>query len=410
VLFLIVALLIVAARLRPRYAPYEEPPELVKQRLDLENNAYYALVEAVALLPMPPFPVQYVKNEATEEEKFTPERGSVASLIGVRRTDDDPLLLDYIDKAKPAVELARAAISKPFFLFPPVDWTVMNEQIEKATFQNLPLLHQLTGLLVLDAASKPCSLDPGEDACHRMREVLELSFRMSADRYSGFALAEKFAADVIRKSSIEHQRETMQWLEETRRAWTPRRAAIDFTIWHVLKAELPVDPNYRPNMWERIHGTVKGRIRLASDKLFVRRHEKLYREAAELTFHQYDRQKERFKPIQVIPRHYVNLCLHGACVNANSRFFACVDGLRIAIALELYRRDRESYPDKLDSLVPDYLPELPKSPYDGRDFEYHREGNDYALSCAMKSVHYYAAASHAGKLVFHAPASARPAR
>ncbi|MCX5770795.1 MAG: hypothetical protein NTZ09_11060 [Candidatus Hydrogenedentes bacterium] len=403
-LFGLAALAIIVAQFRGAYVPYEEPPDLVAKRLDRENNAHYALLDAAALLPLTPPEIGYVKDETGFESKFKPEPGSVGELLRVWRPDADPLLLEFVEKSKPALELARAAASKPYFLFPPVDWTASYQQLERPVFQNLLPLYQLRGLLVLDSASKSCSANPAEDACRLMQQALELSFTMNADRYHWFEPAETFATNVIRKSCIEHQREMLQWLDQTRHDWTPPRAAIEFAIRNVLEADLTDDPNYRPNMWRRFATSVEMRMAFSHAKLFVRRHEKLYRDAAQLTFLQYNLQKEKFKPLQTPPRRYFDLSLHGASVNANSRFFARVDGLRIAIALESYRHDHASYPDSLDSLAPDYFPKLPECPYDGTPFDYRRESDDYALSCTVLSVSYYPSVSHAGKLIFHMPA------
>lgn len=403
-LFGLAALTIVVAHLRAPYVPYEEPPEFVAKRLDRENNAYYALLDAAALLPLTPPEIGYIKDETGFGSNFKPEPESVGSLIRVWRPDDDTLLLEFVEKSKPAMELARAAASKPYFLFPPVDWTASYEQLERPVFQNLLPLYQLRGLLVLDSASKSCSTNPAEDACRLMQQALDLSFKMNADRYCWFEPAETFATNVIRKSCIEHQREMLQWLDETRRTWTPQQAGIDFCIRHMLKSELPRDTGYSRRWWRRVSRSAEDRVVFLREKLFVRRHETLYREAAQLIYLQYNLQKEKFKPLQTPSRRYFDLSPHGASVNANSRFFARVDGLRIAIALELYRHDHASYPDSLDSLAPDYLSELPLNPYDGSAFSYQREGKDYILYCPMKVVTHNPAVSRGGKLIFHMPA------
>jgi hypothetical protein len=49
---------------------------------------------------------------------------------------------------------------------------------------------------------------------------------------------------------------------------------------------------------------------------------------------------------------------------------ACQKGLRIVIALEVYRREQGEYPASLSQLVPEILPQLPIDPFTGDDFEY----------------------------------------
>ncbi len=53
---------------------------------------------------------------------------------------------------------------------------------------------------------------------------------------------------------------------------------------------------------------------------------------------------------------------------------------RLACALELYRRAHGAYPEKLDALVPQYLPSLPVSPWVGGKLEYAVTPAGYTLS------------------------------
>ena len=47
--------------------------------------------------------------------------------------------------------------------------------------------------------------------------------------------------------------------------------------------------------------------------------------------------------------------------------------VELALALALYRAEKGAYPDRLDKLVPDYLPALPEDPYaSGQPFRYQR--------------------------------------
>ncbi len=398
-LFLLIIAGIVAARLRHPYVPYEEPPDLVAKRLDKENNAFYALEEASALLPPPPPEIGYVKDETGFESKFRAQPGSVGHLIFVRRPDDDPLLLDYVAKAKPAVDRARVVLEqKPFFYFPPVDWSLPLQQ-RHALMVRLYNVQRLHPLLVLDSASKSCSQSPDEDACRLMRQALDFSFKINADECQWYDSAESFAVDVIRKARPEHQSEIMKWLDDTRQNWTPPRAGIEYMIRFTREAKWEDNPN------QGSRGRGFGdRIEFSRAQLFVRRHEDLYREAAKLTCHEYRQQSEKFEPLNNAPKGQFNILLHAEPISTNSRFFARVDGLRIAIALESYHRDHGAYPDSLAALAPTYLADLPKSPYDGKDFEYGRQGDDYRLVCRVVYVTSWTG-SRGAKVILHAPAS-----
>lgn len=54
--------------------------------------------------------------------------------------------------------------------------------------------------------------------------------------------------------------------------------------------------------------------------------------------------------------------------------------LRIATALELYRADHGNYPLQLDDLLPDYLPLLPREPFEGDPLTYRITADGFELS------------------------------
>lgn len=51
----------------------------------------------------------------------------------------------------------------------------------------------------------------------------------------------------------------------------------------------------------------------------------------------------------------------------------------IIAALEQYKTDHGSYPEKLDQLAPDYLPAPPTAP-EGLDYSYSSDGSTYSFS------------------------------
>ncbi|MCA9055540.1 MAG: hypothetical protein KDA75_16980, partial [Planctomycetaceae bacterium] len=53
---------------------------------------------------------------------------------------------------------------------------------------------------------------------------------------------------------------------------------------------------------------------------------------------------------------------------------ACERGLKLLIALEIFRREQGNYPRSLSELVPGMLPQLPKDPFAGADFAYLPDG------------------------------------
>jgi hypothetical protein len=136
------------------------------------------------------------------------------------------------------------------------------------------------------------------------------------------------------------------------------------------------------------------------EKLFVRRHEPLLRKAAAMTCKQYEDLKAEHPVLEKADEAFFG---HSDILDMpfkNSMFSATVDGVSIALALELCKQDTGAYPDSLETLVPKYLPDMPENPYTGGPFTYKRVENDYVLSCIEKGREPY----HNGKeSVLHAP-------
>ena len=53
--------------------------------------------------------------------------------------------------------------------------------------------------------------------------------------------------------------------------------------------------------------------------------------------------------------------------------------VRVACALELFRRARGTFPERLDALVPEFLDAVPRDVMDGAPLRYRREGEGFAL-------------------------------
>ena len=69
-----------------------------------------------------------------------------------------------------------------------------------------------------------------------------------------------------------------------------------------------------------------------------------------------------------------------AAVTAAARAHATNEATDVAIAIELFRRREGKLPEKLDELVPDFLPEVAVDPFDGKPLRYLVEGPDqYAV-------------------------------
>lgn len=53
--------------------------------------------------------------------------------------------------------------------------------------------------------------------------------------------------------------------------------------------------------------------------------------------------------------------------------------LETRLALELYRRQHDAWPEKLTDLVPEYLTDVPTDPFSGKPLVYRRNGKSFTL-------------------------------
>jgi len=61
------------------------------------------------------------------------------------------------------------------------------------------------------------------------------------------------------------------------------------------------------------------------------------------------------------------------CFANKCRIQSDLDGLRLVIACRLYEARQGQRPEQLEALVPEFLPRVPRDPFDGRPFRYVRE-------------------------------------
>jgi len=361
--------LIVMAKLRPPVnLPLNEPPEITTKRLDKQNNAYYVLEEAANLLPAPPTPLE-LKEENGLPYVYKPEDDSVGGILDIKRPDDDPLLLDYIKKSGPAIEHALQAVERPWFLYP----NDLGDDLSVRSSQSRPVW-QLASVCFAQAIIHPCSEDSREDACTFLYDAARLSSVMSQNGYAGFPSVPEAAA-VIQKASPDHQPKIAEWLAQFRSEWRPPETRIDEELRRIYRMTGPPQMQKGSMLFKLV-----ANIPINQMKKNVYLHEQDLRKAANMTYLQFDQYRKQHPD-------FLNFKSSNMAMpylrfgEYNSSFFATVDGLSIAVALELCRRDRGEYPEALGALVPQYLPELPKNPYDGQGFTYNRADGSYLLHC-----------------------------
>jgi hypothetical protein len=72
-------------------------------------------------------------------------------------------------------------------------------------------------------------------------------------------------------------------------------------------------------------------------------------------------------------------------IEKKCRLESKVAGVRLVVALRIYKKKNGCLPDSLSVLVPDYIDEIPRDPYDGKPFRYDKAGGIvYAVGGDLK--------------------------
>ncbi len=66
-------------------------------------------------------------------------------------------------------------------------------------------------------------------------------------------------------------------------------------------------------------------------------------------------------------------------IEQQSNYNACLDILKLSLALKIYKEKYGNYPETLSSLVPDIIPEIPIDPFTGNDYIYRKEGRGFIV-------------------------------
>lgn len=71
-----------------------------------------------------------------------------------------------------------------------------------------------------------------------------------------------------------------------------------------------------------------------------------------------------------------------SCRTRTAHMESDIAGMKLTLALYIYKNEHGSFPDMLAVLAPSILKEIPVDPITGNAFEYSKKGNTFTLSCA----------------------------
>lgn len=387
ILLLMVAGLAVLVRLAMKQADIRvmppESPEIAAKRKS-PDNAFYMLRSARTHLEKVPIPPQ------PSEAKTRPARGpmTIREILGDWLANNDPRLAEFLGKAEPAIGKVRKAFAKPYYLCPEVG------RIRGSTLDRTVDFRDLGYLLTARGLHRAGIEQADEAAFEYFLDGLRLGRMVASDG----PFASYYCGVSIQSYALKALPEVAVWVDstdvlravlDTLLPLTVRpvsvRQALEFQ-WRMIDNALVV-PRRKDQAKRKRHRRPRQYLRdyrfaweVKRGQWFLIKHRERFREKVTLSYPEY-RQWIQNRPEMANARHpYLDirdemdrLVLFRTVSDARGR------GARIALALELYRREHEAYPAGLDALTPGYLPQVPADPFTGHPFIYRVEDGDYWL-------------------------------
>jgi hypothetical protein len=380
------ALIVLAHRLRP--APWDLPPDPVEQRIDRENNAWFTLNEAAGLFAAKKVPAI---GNATDWILWEPQEFTIAGRVWERAdfrpaamlnkrvvTDHAELvatLRAYIRELEPALDKLCEAAGKLWCLDPadPRE-AALPQEAAKAGQENYgrhPGAGVMTAALINSAVTMSREGRGDGKPIEYVRAWLCLTQFVSPRQDMAYQPAQwSYAAETLRRAPEPQQDQMLAWLLEFRREWKP---PVNTFVWSLRLME------HAPILKSRNPGEILSLIRT---KRFLATHARECIDLAGMTLpemREYEMAHPEIRWLHNVEPYY--------WVQFNSRALSGIDGLAVMLAVEKYKRERGAYPDRLDALAPDYIPEVPTDAFSRKPFVYKKSVDTYALYSNGMGIH-----------------------
>ncbi|MBI5093571.1 MAG: hypothetical protein HZB26_14150 [Candidatus Hydrogenedentes bacterium] len=365
--------------------PPETPEELAMRASP--DNAYFTLQEAAKLIPKGPEPLVGPDPDYPQlQSVYKPKRDSLGEALQIKRPDDDPEFVKFIDACGPAIEKTREALRKPYYR-EPLEWSEF--EVHNANWirreNRCGPLSQLGAILVARGVqTQRIARDDAASATYLM-DALRLGATLMTDGASE-SHGTRVQLEALRRiTSWAHDARSQEALKQVQTQLRefeplPPVAALEFE-WRVLDNTVRFD---LPNGAGPPRFVVSPLFSwgLASARRMNAQNRDEFRRAVSLEYPQFTKwRKEHSELLESnIAMRMFDVSPINSMVYIARRHVAhstAFDGAVVVVALESYRRDHDEYPETLDPLVPKYLDQLPNDPFTGGPFTYRREADDY---------------------------------
>lgn len=345
------------------------------------ENAFYALQEAVDLLPQAPAHRMIGPEDALGYVGvYRPEHGSIGELLNLGRADSDPVLVEYVEGAGPALAKMREALGKSCLRMPTLEhwkYTKVGRELPR-------LAHLAVANAIYDVRYRGAAPDPAP-----LLDVLAVGELASQD--GGFfvfpiaceiqASALKYAWDAfLGAAALETRTDLLDRLAEHTLLARSLQPQLEYD-WRILdRSDAFWIMNYGTegvgrrsdtmNIIERMFiGRMLNRIRL---KMIEQR--ELYLEAAKVDAADFERWVSNHGELWQNAIHFDPIQRIRLAQQSRRVLLAWLSGWRIVHELEAYRDTHGSYPESLDAAN---IREV--DPFTGRPYVYRVHPGEFTL-------------------------------
>jgi len=380
------ALVIMALTRRPVTIMPPEPLDMTEKRQS-PDNAFYTLDRAAALLPTEKPPALPVPDKEFPqfEVAYEPAPHSIGGLLDIGRPDDDPQLIEYVDRCADAIAKTRQALTEPQYLCPEIHtwWTDRSYPKKHRT-----LGHALAayGLRRWDAGGFDADVMGYLLDAVRVGQMVA-SDGDGSDYYNGArvqwdaldAMSARVSPDIT-KDMLRLVLREVTALANVPQPLTPH---LEFG-WRVFDRTATVPP---PDLTGRkkssplplrVAAKAVWGWRMKRERQLIIDNRDTYRQACELSYIEslawLDAQRRAQK------RGDSSVMIISSLMNGRVRLDTSYRGAQLVLAIELYRHEHGEYPAGLDALlVPEQLDTLPTDPYTDQPFVYRLADDGYWL-------------------------------
>lgn len=361
--------------------------EQERLRSDTTQNAYFKVFEADLLIPIVPIPL-LVRDPDSSQSKFDyqPDLDSIAALLGIKRPDDDPETLKYLDDTREVVTLAESASNMQHFVNTHGAWT---PALNIWTYDSVLYPHRVLRVQLAHAVTKINREEDREEglealeAYHRLNSVFTNSVSGSG-MWGNWRHYYNQVQSLYRRHDEPELREALRELLRNQSIPIPDiqhvldivLGSIDETLTYPgVLAEQGNDIRIQTRIGVFILQYIADAIRerLPTLRTIADAHPTEYPElidAQDWRDMTYWDQRNTHIAMDIVSK---LLRAH----QANAQHIAT----ELSFTIEDYRSEHGAYPESLDALVPEYRDSIPISPLTHQPFNYTRmdDNKGYAI-------------------------------